>query len=73
VTVLRTGHAIAAGPDLAESPWGFLPLVARGADLSAVVGASEDMILTGPPGVGKSRLLSELPDAGFVDKNAPPD
>jgi hypothetical protein len=59
-----------AAPDLAESPWGFLPLVARGADLSAVARAGGDMILSGPPGVGKSRLLSELPDAGFVDKNA---
>jgi len=59
-------------PDLAESPWAFLPLVARGEDLAAVAGAG-DMILTGPPGVGKSRLLSELPGTGFVDKNAPLD
>jgi hypothetical protein len=59
-------------PDLAESPWAFLPFVARAEDLAAVAGAG-DMILTGPPGVGKSRLLSELPGTGFVDKNAPLD
>jgi len=44
-----------AAPDLAERTWGFLPLVARGVDLSAVAGVGRDMILTGPPGAGKSR------------------
>jgi hypothetical protein len=56
-------------PDLAESPWAFLPLVARDEDLASVA-ATGDLILTGPPGVGKSRLLSELPGTGFVDKDA---
>lgn len=57
-------------PDLAESPWAFLPLVARAEDLALVADAG-DLILTGPPGVGKSRLLSDLPGIGFVDKDAP--
>jgi hypothetical protein len=56
-------------PDLAESPWAFLPLVARDEDLASVAAAG-DLILTGPPGVGKSRLLSDLTNTGFVDKDA---
>jgi hypothetical protein len=57
-------------PDLAESPWAFLPLVARADDL-ALAADPGDVILTGPPGSGKSRLLSELTGIGFVDKDAP--
>jgi len=57
-------------PDLAESPWAFLPLVARAEDLASVAEAG-DLILTGPPGTGKSRLLSDLPGIAFVDKDAP--
>jgi hypothetical protein len=56
-------------PDLAESPWSSLPFVARTEDLEALRG-SDDVILTGPPGVGKSRLASELQDVVFVDKDA---
>ncbi len=59
-------------PDLAESPWAFLPLAARDGELEAVAG-TDDIILSAPPGVGKSRLISELPDTAFVDKDAPPD
>jgi hypothetical protein len=57
-------------PDLAESPWAFLPLVARAEDLASVAAAG-DLILAGPPGVGKSRLLSDLPGTVFIDKAAP--
>ncbi|MDQ6944750.1 MAG: hypothetical protein M3256_00455 [Actinomycetota bacterium] len=56
--------------DLAESPWAFLPLVSRDEDLVALAG-DDDVILTGPPGVGKSRLAGELPDSAFVDRDAP--
>jgi hypothetical protein len=59
-------------PWLAESPWASLPLVARAQDLARLASAG-DLILTGPPGAGKSRLLSELPGTGFVDKDAPVD
>jgi hypothetical protein len=55
--------------ELAESPWAILPLVAREEDLAALQG-TDDLILTGPPGVGKSRLAGELPGAAFVDKDA---
>lgn len=57
-------------PDLAESPWAFLPLAARADDLASLAGTG-DLILTGPPGAGKSRLLSSLTDIAFVDKDAP--
>jgi hypothetical protein len=54
---------------LAESPWAFLPFAARDEDMAAVTG-SGDLVLSGPPGTGKSRLLGELPGAAFVDKDA---
>ena len=57
------------GSDLAESPWAFLPLLARDEDVAALEG-DDDLILTGPPGVGKSRLAGEVADAAFVDKDA---
>jgi hypothetical protein len=53
-------------PDIAESPWAHIPLVARREDLEAIQMAG-DIIVAGPPGVGKSRLLGELPDVAFVD------
>ena len=59
-------------PGLAESPWAFLPFIARGGDLAAVAEPG-DLVLSGPPGTGKSRLLGELPGAAFVDKDASPD
>lgn len=55
--------------DLAEGAWTFLPLVARDDDLAALQG-DDDVVVTGPPGVGKSRLMAELEGAVFVDKDA---
>lgn len=56
-------------PDLAESPWAFLPLVAREGDVLGLDG-EDDVIVTGPPGVGKSRLAGELSGGFFVDADA---
>lgn len=53
-------------PDIAESPWAHIPLVAREEDLAALEGDA-DMIVVGPPGVGKSRLIGELDGVAFVD------
>lgn len=66
ITLSRTA------PDLAESPWSFLPLVARNDDRAALAG-DDDLILTGPPGVGKSRLASDLEGVAFVDTDADPE
>ena len=56
-------------PGLAEHPWAFLPFAARDEDLAAAAEPG-DLVLSGPPGTGKSRLLGELPGAAFVDKDA---
>jgi hypothetical protein len=56
-------------PGIAESPWASLPFTARDDDLAAVA-EQGDLILPGRPGVGKSRLLSQLPDVAFVEKSA---
>jgi hypothetical protein len=53
-------------PDLAESPWIHIPLIAREEDLAALEG-DNDMIVVGPPGVGKSRLIGEIDGVAFVD------
>lgn len=55
--------------ELAESPYAFLPLVARAEDVAAIEG-NDDLIVTGPPGVGKSRVLKEIAGVAFVDRDA---
>lgn len=57
-------------PEIAESAWAFLPLVARQEDLDAFASIGSDVIVSAPAGVGKSRLLSELTDVVFIDKYA---
>ncbi|MGW0056503.1 hypothetical protein [Nocardia nova] len=55
---------------LAESPWAHLPLVGRDDILSQIADNDTDIILVGKPGVGKTRLLAEIPNAVFVDPDA---
>ena len=58
---------------LAESPWSQLPLVGREDFLNRLVTGDGDVILFGKPGVGKTRLLAEVPDVVFVDPDAAED
>lgn len=58
---------------LAESPWSQLPFEGRDGVLDRINDGTGDVILTGKPGVGKTRLLSELPDVVFVDPDAAED
>lgn len=55
---------------LMESPWASLQFVGRETDYNQLVASDGDVILTGPPGVGKSRLLAEMPAVLFVDRDA---
>ena len=57
--------------DLAESPWGSLPLVGRDDELKALCRDDRDCIVIGPPGVGKTRLLTAFPVCAFADTDAP--
>ncbi len=55
---------------LAESPGASLPLVGRDEVLAQIVSSDSDVVFVGKPGVGKTRLLAELPEAVFVDPDA---
>jgi hypothetical protein len=57
-------------PEIAESPWAHLPLVGRTEEVSELRRIEGDLVLDGPPGVGKSRLAEELTDALFIDAGA---
>lgn len=59
-------------PEIAESPWAHLPLAGRADDVASLNAIDGDLILIGPPGVGKSRLAEELTGAIFVDTAADP-
>jgi hypothetical protein len=56
--------------DLAESPWSRLPLIGRDGELAKVSAIGTDIVLSGAPGVGKTRLLAAIPDVYFVDHHA---
>jgi hypothetical protein len=56
--------------DLAESPWAQLPLVGRDHKLEEIAAAECDLVVSGPPGVGKTRLLASIDGMYFVDRDA---
>jgi hypothetical protein len=56
--------------DLAESPWAELPLLGRDREVEEISSAQGDLVVSGPSGVGKTRLLAAIPDAYFVDQDA---
>jgi hypothetical protein len=56
--------------ELAESAWAQIPLVGRDGDISQLETDVGDVVLTGPPGVGKSRLAEQLDGVVFVDHDA---
>ncbi|GHJ43682.1 hypothetical protein Cs7R123_10240 [Catellatospora sp. TT07R-123] len=53
--------------DLAERPWTQLSSIGREAELQVLNSLTCDVVVAGPPGVGKTRLVAELEDVVFVD------
>jgi hypothetical protein len=58
---------LAATPESADSPWTTLSLVGRDNDVEALEAIGTDVILSGPPGVGKSRVAGIVDGAVFVN------
>jgi hypothetical protein len=58
--------------DLAQSPWRELPLVGREREVEELSAAEGDLVVSGPPGVGKTRVLAGVTEAYFVDHDAEP-
>jgi hypothetical protein len=58
---------LAATLESAGSPWTTLRLVARGHDVEALEAIGADVILSGPPGVGKTRVAGLVDGAVFVN------
>lgn len=56
--------------ELTDSSWVRIPLVGRNDELAALTADTSDVVVSGSPGCGKSRLLAELDDAVFVDRDA---
>ncbi len=54
----------------AESPWQHIPLVGRSSDVVTLREMTGDVVMSGKPGIGKSRLAMEIPDAVFIDGDA---
>ena len=60
-----------ATSDSVDSPWATLSLVGRDPDVEALQDISSDVILSGPPGVGKSRVAGVVNGSVFVNPHAP--
>lgn len=56
-------------PELSATPRAHVPLVGREVDLARLREAQGDIVLHGPPGCGKTRLLAELEAAVFVERD----
>jgi hypothetical protein len=56
--------------DLAESPWVSVALTSREGVLGELKRAEADLVVTGEPGVGKTRLVAALDEIVFVDPYA---
>jgi|GEM_PF-2381423 len=54
----------------AESPWRHIPLVGRSSDVATLHEMTGDVVMSGKPGTGKSRLAMEIRDAVFIDGDA---
>lgn len=57
--------------DLAERTWGMLDLVGRDRELRELAEGGGDVVLVGPPGSGKTRLLAQIERAMFVERYDP--
>ncbi|MGH8901797.1 MAG: hypothetical protein ACRDYA_08950 [Egibacteraceae bacterium] len=57
--------------DLAERTWGMLELVGRDREMRQLVESSRDIVVVGPPGSGKTRLLAQVERAMFVERYDP--
>src|SRR6266700_1944433 len=53
----------------AESPWRHIPLVGRSSDVATLREMTGDVVMSGKPGTGKSRLAMEIRDAVFIDRD----
>ncbi|WP_410665985.1 hypothetical protein [Amycolatopsis sp. lyj-84] len=60
--------------EIAESPWVHLPLTGRDQELDQLnlMVSEGDVIVTGRPGIGKSRLVSAMDGVLFVDHDVDP-
>lgn len=54
--------------ELADRTWGMLPLIGREAELKLINSATEDFILSGEPGSGKTRIAAEIHQVLFLDR-----
>ena len=64
---------LAATPESAYDPWRTLSLVGRDLDVDVLEESNADVILSGPPGVGKTRVAGALRGAVFINAHVSPE